>query len=107
MSPSATNYDGVIALIREEIKRRGWKRKDFANALGKSPGWASQIMSQNPKTKTNLSLRALLEIARVLDIHPASLIPYDSESETSSKPRLDDYIRNIVQEEISKYKKEG
>lgn len=94
-------YEALVDRIRGAIKKRGLTYAELALALGKSKGWVSQVVGKNPTTK--LTVPALLEIARVLNMPPAALIPFNSASTFPVGNDFDNYVRNIVQEEIAKY----
>lgn len=55
------------------------------------------------KKERGLSVQALLEIAKALDIKPASLLPEKKESEP--KMTFEEYIRHIIRDELEKLKK--
>lgn len=95
-----SNIDDVLRLIDIEIHKRGWKRKGLVKALDKSEAWLSNIMNK----KRGISLQILFDIARALEIEPASLLPSDENK--ISHISLDEYIRKIVKEEINKIKEE-
>lgn len=92
----------IIRLIKAELRKKGWSQAKLAEALGRSGGWLSHIMHD----KRRLTVQAVFDIAHVLGIDPTSLLPHNSENESSPKLGLDEYIRNIVKEEISKSNKE-
>ena len=99
MQKEKSTIDDVLRLIDLEIHKRGWKRKNLVKALDKSDAWLSKIMSK----KRGLSLQALLDIAKVLGINPASLLPSDENK--ISHLSLDEYIRKIARDEINKKSK--
>jgi len=99
MIEKKSNIDEVIRLIDVEIAKRGWKRRRLAQALNKTDAWISKIMSQD----IGLSVEIILEIAEKLEINPSSLLP--NIYHKSPSITLDDYIRNIVKDEINKSKK--
>jgi hypothetical protein len=88
---------GIIRLIEEAMRKKNFNRAKLASALNKSRGWASQLM----KNKINISVQTLLDIARVLDIDPASLLPGSNPG--SSALSLEEYIRQICVDEIKKH----
>ena len=98
MKKEKSIIDDVLRLIDVEIHRKGWKRKNLVKALDKSDAWLSKIMSK----KRGISLQALFDIARALEIDPASLLPSDKNK--ISHISLDEYIRKIVKDEITKRK---
>lgn len=98
MKEKNPNIDDVLRLIDIETFKKGWKRTNLVEALGKTNGWLSKIMSKD----RGLSVQALLDIAKVLGIEPTSLIP-SNENKIPHKS-LDEYIRKIVKEEIKKIK---
>lgn len=93
-------YNEIIRLIDDELKKRGWFRKNLADELKISESWFSRLIKEE-----KLTIKQLLKIAEVLEIDPASLIP----SNHHKIPQLsfDEYIRRIVKEEINKEKKGG
>lgn len=76
--------------------KKGWKRKNLVEALGKSDAWLSKIMDK----KRGLSIQTLFDIARALEIDPVSLLPEIKNPKL--KISFEEYIREIVQEEIEK-----
>ena len=96
MQKEKSNIDDVLRLIDIEIHKRGWKRKNLVKALNKSDAWLSKIMNK----KRGLSLQILFDIAKILEIEPASLLPSDENK--ISHISLDEYIRKIVRDEINK-----
>ena len=95
-----SEINDVLRLIDIEIHKKGWKRRNLAKALGKSDAWLSKIMSK----KRGLSIKTLFDIANILGIEPASLLP--SNEHKIPHESLDDYIRKIVRDEINKLKRE-
>jgi len=85
----------VLLKIKEAIKAKGWKPVRLAREFGYSDAWISNIM----KGKRSLDVNTLIKIAEILDIDPASLLPGTN---PEKKPAFDEYIRNIVREEIEK-----
>lgn len=69
-----------------------WDQRDLARAIGKTEAWVSRIMSGN----IQLSVKMLMEIAKVLNINPASLLPG---SEDNSK-KFRDLVEEIVEEKL-------
>ena len=93
------NIDDVLRLIDIELDKKGWRRSDLVKKLGRTDAWLSKIM----KKERGLSVQALLEISRALDINPASLLPERTESEP--KISFEEYIRHIIRDELEKLKK--
>lgn len=87
--------DEVFDKIRESLKQKGFTQKKLAERLGVSEPTVSRIMSK----KRGLSVEMLIEIAEILEIDPASLVP---DSHPEKRPDFEEYIRQIVQEEIEK-----
>ena len=83
--------DDVLRLIDLELHKRGWKRGDLARALNRGDAWLSRIMSK----KRSLSAQTILDIANILDINPACLLPGGN---PTKQPDLEDYIKKIVKE---------
>src|SRR4030042_5807293 len=54
----------LAARIDDAIKAKGWKKKDFANALGKTPSEISKWLSGTH----NFTADTLFDIERVLNI---------------------------------------
>jgi transcriptional regulator with XRE-family HTH domain len=86
----------IIRLIEEAMREKNFNKARLAKALNKSRGWASQLM----KNKINISVQTLLEIAKVLKISPSSLLP--GSNPKSSELSLEEYIRQICKDEITK-----
>lgn len=97
MQKEKSSIDDVLRLIDIEIHKRGWKRKNLVKALDKSDAWLSKIMNK----KRGLSLQILFDIAEVLEIDPASLLP----KLNNPKPRLsfDEYIWFAIKEKLDKH----
>lgn len=87
--------DEVFDKIREALKQKGFTQKKLAERLGVSEPTVSRVMAK----KRGLSVEMLIEIAEILEIDPASLVPGIN---PEKRPALDEYIRQIVQEEIEK-----
>ena len=92
----------ILGRIKEVMREKGIKQTFIAKSLGLTDGGLSKIM----KGGTNLTLDTLLQIAKILDVDPASLIP---SSEQGGKPQrtLEDYIRSIIRDEHSKDRPKG
>ena len=99
MIKKISHIDDVLRLIDIESVKKGLKtRRQLAKALNKTESWLSYIMNK----KRKLSIQTLVDIANVLGIEPASLLPSD-ENKIPHKS-LDEYIRKIVKDEINKNK---
>lgn len=89
----------VFRLIDIEISKKGWNRRKLAQALNKTESWLSNIMNE----KRGLSVPILLEIAKVLGVDPASLLPGRTKSEL--KISFEEYLRHIIRDEFKKINK--
>jgi len=85
----------VLLKIKESLKAKGLKPVQLARKLNYSDSWASYLM----RGQRSLTINQLIKIAEILDIDPASLLPGTNPQQ---KPAFDEYIRNIVREEIEK-----
>jgi transcriptional regulator with XRE-family HTH domain len=86
----------IIRLIEAAMREKNFNKAKLARALNKSRGWASQLM----KNQINISVQTLLEIAKVLNVNPPSLLP----GSNPEPPGLsfEEYIRRICKDEIIK-----
>jgi transcriptional regulator with XRE-family HTH domain len=86
----------TFQLVSTKLKERGLNQGDLAKALGMSEGWMSQVFSKDIK----VTLQTLLDIAKILGVEPASLIPTNAEDPQS----FENLVRTICRDEISKDK---
>jgi transcriptional regulator with XRE-family HTH domain len=86
----------IALLIDDILLRKGWKRTYLARQLKKTDAWMSQMMNG----KINLTVPMLLEIARILQVEPRSLLPSLGSNESSKAANFEEYIRGIVREEL-------
>jgi len=89
----------VLSKIKETIreKGKGWSPARLARELGFSSTWGNYMI----KGERRLSVNMLLEIAKKLNVDPASLLPRPD----NPKPRLsfDEYIWFAIKEKLDKY----
>jgi XRE family aerobic/anaerobic benzoate catabolism transcriptional regulator len=78
-SAGVTLLESVGAAVRSHRDRRGWSRRELAEASGVSERFLAQLESG----EGNISLRRFAEVARALGTSPATLL---TPSETSVKP---------------------
>ena len=71
----------LAARIDDAIKIKGWKKRDFAKAIGKKPSEISKWLSGTH----NFTADTLFDIERVLDIH---LFRLESKPDTTYKTYL-------------------
>jgi len=86
----------IALLIDDILLRKDWKRTYLARQLKKTDSWMSQMMSG----KINLTVPNLLEIARILEVDPRSLLPSPNPDEKSRAASFEEYVRGIVRDEI-------
>lgn len=86
----------ILDRIKKVMREKGIKQTFVAKSLGLTDGGLSKIM----KGGTHLTVETLLQIAKVLDVDPTSLIP----SSESGRPgqSFEDYVRSIIQDECDK-----
>ena len=95
--PTGTrNSPAIIEAIRAAMNEKRHNASSLAAALNKSRQWGYAVMSN----EILLSADMLVEIARVLDIRLDSIFPVGEKE--SKKETLEQYIRRVCQEEISK-----
>ena len=87
----------VLRRIKHAMKEKGVKQTHVARALGLTFGGFSKIMKGNSR----LTVTTLLQIAEVLGVEPASLLPEHPDSKHGPAPTFEDYVRRIVRNEIS------
>ena len=88
--------DEVILRLKELLKSKGVKQSYIAEQLGVSTSMVSKIM----RGESRIYLDTLLQIAKVLEVDPASLIP--SSSDGKPKQSFEDYVRAIIRDEHSR-----
>jgi transcriptional regulator with XRE-family HTH domain len=88
--------EDIIRLIEAAMQERDFNKAKLARALNKSRGWASQLM----KNQINISVQTLLEIAKVLNVSPGSLLP--GSNPKPSALSFEEYIRQICKDEMIK-----
>ena len=97
-----SNFEEVRELINTELeKRKKSKSSPFnegqlADALNISSSWLSRMMN-----KEKLKITHLLNIAEILGINPASLLPETHDPEPGLS--LDEHVRFVVKRELDKY----
>ena len=100
VAKNISKIDDVLQLIDLELHKRGWKRGDLAKSLNKTESWLSNIMNK----KRGLSVQTILDIAKILDIDPACLLPGGN---PTKQPDLEDYIKKIVKEYLDERERES
>lgn len=99
----------VLQSIESARVRAGMGKEGLARAVGRTKGWYTQIMAilRNPKPKrqVRLSVEALLKMAEVLNVTPGSLLPGPDPAKAPFPVDFDDYIRDIVRDELIKKEK--
>ena len=91
-----SELDQVLGRIREAMKVRGVDMTTLAQRLGKSTAWVSRILNK----KRGMSIQVCLDIARVLEIDPASL--FKDANNGAAKKSFEEYVREIVKDEMKK-----
>ena len=86
----------ILVEIKRVMKEKKITQTQVANELGMSTGNISHMM----QGKVTLSVATLLQIAKVLDVDPASLIP--SSEDGRPKQSFEDYVRSLIRDEASK-----
>ena len=85
-------------IFKLAFEKRGWQQGQFAKELGLTAGWASNVKKYK-RGRGALSINFLYEVADKLGVDPASLLPGTNPEE---RPDIDEYIRQMVREEIEK-----
>lgn len=88
-------HKATLEKIKKEVKNQKFTYESFASLFGKTEGWFSHIMTG----RTKLTIPLLYEIADKLGVNPASLLPGTN---PEKRPEFEEYIRNIIREEIEK-----
>ena len=86
----------ILCHIKRVMKEKKITQEYLAEQLGVSQGTVSLIMNG----KSALTVNTLLQIAKVLEVDPASLIP--SSEDGKPKQSFEDYIRSIIRDECGK-----
>lgn len=85
----------VLIKIKEVLKTKGLKPVHLARKLNYSDSWSSYLM----RGERSLTINQLIKIAEILEVSPASLLPGEN---PEGKMEFEEYIREIVIEEIEK-----
>ena len=96
----------IMKSVKEKIEelreQKGIKQNEFARALGKTPGWYSNLKN---RPKSEIKIPELLKAAEVLNVKPQDLLPVPKNIEID-KMSLLDLIKHITRQEIERYFKE-
>ena len=87
----------IIDNIKSELKNQKFTYEFFAKLFDKTEGWFSHIMTG----RTKLTVKLLFDIAKQLDVDPASLLP----NPDNPIPRMsfDEYIWFAIKEKLDKH----
>lgn len=83
------NLEFVRKRIKEEVKSQGYTYESFAQLFKKTESWFSHMVNGYRK----ITIDTLLEIAKKLNINPASLLPGENPEEL---PTFEEYIKSII-----------
>lgn len=85
----------VLSKIKEALKAKGLKPVYLARKLNYSDSWSSYLM----RGQRSLTINQLIKIAEILEVNPASLLPGEN---PDTKIEFEEYLREIIREEIKK-----
>lgn len=84
--------DGIVRLIKRTIADKSMRASAIYRGMGRSRSWWSQTMNG----KRNISLKDLFEIARLLGVKPAALLPDDEGAAPKPANVDDDFEKKVL-----------